>query len=465
MRPPQDAAGRSAVGQKVLFDVVAIGLEHDAGAAQLTNLLVGPLDHAVALAGARGHHFPAAGQSEALLGARLGLHLGHLALLCRPRRCRTCSRGERAVWARNRRHGSPLAGRRAAGLWQTRPLFATRRHGEHGVGRAHGHDSPVHAEPPLRLLYPQDSPKRFRILGCRPRDSNANRHGLANGSPPQGLGPAPLMPCRDDVVRALRREGRAISRRGEKRGCGTGRARMPSAERVKRLALITLVALVVGVSPLANLLKQPASHDDTARAAPVSPPEPRTTIQAAAPPPAPAVDAKVAPPAEAKAAPPAEAKAAPPAEAKAAPAADAKAPPPVSPEPVAATLPSAAPPPAAAASAPPRAAAASPAVLALPAAVESTPAAAPAASPAAAQAAAFPPMQPMTDATPASGAAATAKRPKAARAPAGEKSEPRRTAENGPANENRAANEDRPAPPKPVRPAPFPMRDFLASHR
>src|SRR5262245_19275168 len=76
----------SAVRQEVFFDVVAVGLEHDARAAQLPDLLGGPLDHAVPLAGMRGHHLASASNLEALLGARLGLHLGHLALLCRPKR-------------------------------------------------------------------------------------------------------------------------------------------------------------------------------------------------------------------------------------------------------------------------------------------------------------------------------------------------------------------------------------------
>src|SRR5215213_692408 len=82
-----DAAGlsgmraRSGVRQEVLLDVVAVGLEQHAGAAKLTNLLLGPLDHAVALARMRGHHFAGGSHLEALFSARLGLQLGHLALL------------------------------------------------------------------------------------------------------------------------------------------------------------------------------------------------------------------------------------------------------------------------------------------------------------------------------------------------------------------------------------------------
>src|SRR5438067_9133043 len=73
----------SAVGQKVLLDIVAVGLEQHVGAAQLADLLFGPLDHAVALAGLGVEHLPAAGNLEALLGTGFGLDLGHLALLYR----------------------------------------------------------------------------------------------------------------------------------------------------------------------------------------------------------------------------------------------------------------------------------------------------------------------------------------------------------------------------------------------
>src|SRR5580658_6698360 len=71
----------SAVRQKVLFDVVAVGLEQHIGAAQLADLLLGALDHAVALARLRIEDLSGPRHLEALLGARLGLDLGHLALL------------------------------------------------------------------------------------------------------------------------------------------------------------------------------------------------------------------------------------------------------------------------------------------------------------------------------------------------------------------------------------------------
>src|SRR5712671_6547140 len=72
---------RSGVRQEIFLDVVAVGLEHHAGAAELTNLLLRPLDHAVALAALGGHYFAGGSHLEALFSARLGLQLGHLALL------------------------------------------------------------------------------------------------------------------------------------------------------------------------------------------------------------------------------------------------------------------------------------------------------------------------------------------------------------------------------------------------
>src|SRR5580698_10719139 len=76
----------SAVRQKVLLDVVAVGLEQHVGAAQLADLLLGALDHAVALARLRIEDLSGPRHLEALLGARLGLDLGHLALLWREAR-------------------------------------------------------------------------------------------------------------------------------------------------------------------------------------------------------------------------------------------------------------------------------------------------------------------------------------------------------------------------------------------
>src|SRR6202022_66306 len=72
---------RSGVRQEIFLDVIAVGLEQHAGAAKLTNLLLRPLDHAVALAALGGHYFAGGSHLEALFGARLGLQLGHLALL------------------------------------------------------------------------------------------------------------------------------------------------------------------------------------------------------------------------------------------------------------------------------------------------------------------------------------------------------------------------------------------------
>src|SRR5258705_13507042 len=60
---------RSGVRQEIFLDVVAVGLEQHAGAAELTNLLLGPLDHAVALAALGVHHFAGGGHLEALFSA------------------------------------------------------------------------------------------------------------------------------------------------------------------------------------------------------------------------------------------------------------------------------------------------------------------------------------------------------------------------------------------------------------
>src|SRR5215475_5493845 len=80
--PPAADRGRSAVGQIVLFDLIAVGLEQHGGAAQLADLLLGALDHAVTLAGLLVQHHPGRGHLEALFGAGFSLELGHLALLC-----------------------------------------------------------------------------------------------------------------------------------------------------------------------------------------------------------------------------------------------------------------------------------------------------------------------------------------------------------------------------------------------
>src|SRR4030095_5028045 len=86
------ADGRSVVGQKILLDLVAVGFEQHRGATQLADLLLGALDHSVALAGLLVEHLPAGRHLEALFGAGLGLELGHLALLC------GSSRGRRPGW-------------------------------------------------------------------------------------------------------------------------------------------------------------------------------------------------------------------------------------------------------------------------------------------------------------------------------------------------------------------------------
>src|ERR1700730_16720462 len=113
------SATGSAVRHPVLLDVVAIGLEQRIRPAQLADLLLGPLDHPVALARVGRHHLAGTGNLEALFSARLGLDLGHLALLYgrkrEPKARFTGKMLEMSVhWGTNHRHGSPLAGRRKA---------------------------------------------------------------------------------------------------------------------------------------------------------------------------------------------------------------------------------------------------------------------------------------------------------------------------------------------------------------
>ena len=59
-----------SVRQEELLDVLSVALEQHIGAAQIADLLVGTLDHAVALAALGIDHFAGAGQLEALLRAR-----------------------------------------------------------------------------------------------------------------------------------------------------------------------------------------------------------------------------------------------------------------------------------------------------------------------------------------------------------------------------------------------------------
>src|SRR5262245_135011 len=80
-------ASSSAVRQPILPDVVAVSFEQHPGAAMIADLLRRSLDHAVAFARHGRLHLGGPGNLEALLCARLGLDLGHLALLfgIRPR--------------------------------------------------------------------------------------------------------------------------------------------------------------------------------------------------------------------------------------------------------------------------------------------------------------------------------------------------------------------------------------------
>jgi hypothetical protein len=193
---------------------------------------------------------------------------------------------------------------------------------------------------------------------------------------------------------------------------------MPSAEHFKRIALISIISLVIGIGTLANMLKQPAPPEDTiARAAFASPSE-----RLAPPPAVPQPAADEVPPLVKDAKPEMPA----PATTAAAPA------PPPPPAPI----------------------------VEPPTPTVSTPAA---------QAAEFPPMQPMEEIPqkPAASAAARAQKPDTGPARAAEKPAAEKPVSEKPAAEKpdvKRAAEDR-SKRKHVRPAPYPMRDFLASHR
>src|SRR5690242_11052718 len=123
----QRPAGRSAVRQKVFFDIVAVGLEQHVGAAELADLLFRALDHAVALARLLVEDLAASRHLETLLGAGFGLDLGHLALLGR------WTSGHRpgpagmlvmswCAWSTSPQPRQPLsAGRRKAGVMTEAP--------------------------------------------------------------------------------------------------------------------------------------------------------------------------------------------------------------------------------------------------------------------------------------------------------------------------------------------------------
>ena len=71
----------SAVRQEIFFNIVAVCLEQNAGPAQITDLLVCALDHAMAFALLAVHHFACAGDFKALFSAGFCFQLGHFALL------------------------------------------------------------------------------------------------------------------------------------------------------------------------------------------------------------------------------------------------------------------------------------------------------------------------------------------------------------------------------------------------
>src|SRR5579863_4447036 len=73
----------SGVRHEDLFHDLHVGVRQDGGAALVADLLVGPLDHAMALVRLVAAHLAGAGHGEALFGAALGLELGHFLLPCK----------------------------------------------------------------------------------------------------------------------------------------------------------------------------------------------------------------------------------------------------------------------------------------------------------------------------------------------------------------------------------------------
>src|SRR5215467_9775457 len=71
----------SAVHEKVFLDDLGVGLGEQLRAAVLALHLLRPVDQAVALARGIHPHLAGGGEREALLGAALGLHLGHFGFL------------------------------------------------------------------------------------------------------------------------------------------------------------------------------------------------------------------------------------------------------------------------------------------------------------------------------------------------------------------------------------------------
>src|SRR6201996_7504833 len=93
---------RSAVRQPIFLDVVAIGLEQHVGPPMIADLLRAAFDHAVAFARLLVQNLPGSSDLEALFRARLGLQLGHLALLCERSICQATIPADPATWGRLR---------------------------------------------------------------------------------------------------------------------------------------------------------------------------------------------------------------------------------------------------------------------------------------------------------------------------------------------------------------------------
>jgi hypothetical protein len=76
---PNSQRGPSAVRQKESYDLFAFAFGQHGGAAQITDLLVGPFDHSVAFAPLRIKHFACCRDFEPLFSGRFGFKFGHFA--------------------------------------------------------------------------------------------------------------------------------------------------------------------------------------------------------------------------------------------------------------------------------------------------------------------------------------------------------------------------------------------------
>ena len=223
--------GSSAVVGHVFLDDLRIRVRQDHRAARVADELRRPLDHSVPLARGARLHQPGGGHAEALLGARLRLHLGHFQLLrgsgARTRHATSAGRAESRVIGRrapSRKRNLDvglgggdeafLAGRHAQDVRRARDLEGHAR-GQHdlvGLGRealchrrpdraedraletvhARGHHAmraPGETEPPRRALERRQRQDRHpRALARHERGGGAGLAVDADRLDVRGLG-------------------------------------------------------------------------------------------------------------------------------------------------------------------------------------------------------------------------------------------------------------------------------------